>query len=255
MRLPCLIIAFICLAVSAHARECKLDFASSRVISPDFNDGIVLPQPFYRCLLAEIRDLKAEQARTRRIIAELERVLGGLPVDYLNEDGKVTVEPKRPIGSASFLLTSRTTGGANSLEIDQAVLEELCSRRGGCEIIILFKEISPLGSELMNSVSSGPCTFNYAAATGEWVLSDGCGARGSLTGIDGDEAAAASGFPNDAIADAANACLLSESDLGRFGATGERELVRDHTKGMFLIAMPSRQEQGIRRFQCDLLIR
>jgi len=245
MRLPCLIIAFVCLAVPAQARECRFHAGRSTEIAL---------KNVVRCVLAEIRDLKAEQARTRRVIAEYERVLGELPVDYLNEDGKVTVEPNKPVGSANFLLTSRTTGGANSIEIDQAVLEELCSRRSGCEIMILFKQISLLSSEPLNSISSGPCFFNYASATGEWVLGEGCGTRGSLTGIDGDEAAASSGLPNDAIADAANACLLSESDLGRFGASGERAFVRDHTKGMFLIAMPSRQEQGIRRFQCDLLI-
>ena len=253
MRLPCLIIVFICLAVSAQARECRFEIKSRN--TSGIHSGIVLPPTFYRCLLAEIRDLKAEQARIRRIIAEFERVLGKLPVDYLNEDGKVTVEPNRPIGSANFSLASRTTGGANSLEIDQAVLEELCSRRSGCELVILFKQIGLRSPEPVNWISSGPCIFNYTVKTGEWVLSEGCGARGSLAGVDGDEAAASSGTPNDAIADAANACLLSESDVGGFDATGERALVRDHTKGMFLIAMPSRQEQGIRRFQCDLLIR
>lgn len=261
MRSLVLLFLFAFFAAPVSARECRLYFT----IQQGEN---ISTRKFNLCLLAEINDqkrkindlkreindLKREQKRFRRVTAEFERVIGEIPVDYLNEDGKVTVEPNRRIGKAIFMLSARLTGGANSLKVDQEILEELCSRHGRCEISIFFQAIDIRDSNPTNSVASGPCIFSYASSTGAWVRGEGCGSEGSLNGIDGDEAVAGPGQHPGVIAMAGGACLLAESDARSHFASGAQALQRDHAKGLFLIAIPSRREQGTRQFRCILEI-
>lgn len=246
MKLLVLILLFAFFSAPASARECP---------SVPANRSGEVPREFYLCLLAEIRDLQREQQRFRRTIAEFERALGEMPVDYRNEDGNVTVEPDRRIGKAILVLSARLTGGASSLEVDQAVLEELCSSRGGCEISIFFQAFGVRDTDLTEMVASGPCIFSYTSTTGAWARGEGCDPEGSLNGIDGDNAVAGAGQNSSVIATAGGACLLAESDARRQFVSPSNELQRDHSKGLFLLAIPSRQEQGTRRFRCNLEIR
>ena len=150
------------------------------------------------------------------------------------------------------VLSARTTGGANALPIDQSVLEEMCSRTGGCAVSIAFRQLGLFDGGAKGSVLTGPCQFTYAADSGAWSIGAGCGG-GPLSGVDGDQSATAAAATDPVIVSSSGACLLSESEPGR-GVGQNGGFARDHRKGLFLIAMPSGQPDGIRRFQCELVL-
>lgn len=205
-----------------------------------------------RCLVNAVDRLESENAALKRRLEEVESVMTELPAEYSNIDGEVTREDGRAVGTARFLLSARSTGGANALPIDQAVLEEVCSASGGCSVSLEFRELSLFDSETKGSLLVGPCRFTYTAGKGDWSLGEGCGNSAS-SGKDGDQFATTDPDVASIIFSSSGGCLFAESEPSRGGAQGDT-FIRDHRLGLFLVAMPSLQPNGIRRFQCELVL-
>ena len=242
-----LLICLFLLPMTAEARQCVL---------PHPHPGLVRdvpPRSFFLCLLAEIRDLKRKQAELERIVPEYKRLIAELPVPYVNDNGKVSVEEGRKIGSATFILTARQTGGASSLPVDQDVMEALCAGRHRCEISLILREIGLFSAEPTSSTISGPRLFDYDARTGDWIRGDGC-VGGTLRGVDGESYAGATTGGADIITEAGEGCLLADADKHRTIGAAHDLFERDHGKGLFLVAMPERRTDGRARFRCDLVI-
>jgi hypothetical protein len=228
----------------AQIRNCQLEINSQY-----YSDGEAM-QEFLRCLNNRITDLHKTNNQLQRRIAKLEAVAGNLPTAWSNEDGVITEEPGRPIGNASFLLSARSTGGANSLAIEQRVLEEVCGTSGGCTLTIAMNQLSLFDKKPKESAVSGPCQLTYKPDSGDWAVSGGCGGA-PQSGIDGDGGLGSDGGNSVEIAAAGGACILADSGLSKT-VGGDEELTSDRSKGLFLIAMPSRQSGAERRFQCEL---
>lgn len=205
-----------------------------------------------RCLVNRLDRVQRENADLRKRLSEVEALLGELPSTFANIDGVITREEGRAIGRASFILSARSTGGANALPLDQDVLEELCARDGGCALSVGFRSISLFGNELRAAEISGPCQFAYDAESGDWTIGQGC-EGGAATGTDGGSRAGADPVEGAVVATSREACLFTESAPARsVGSDGVFE--SDHARGMFLVAIPERQPNGISRFQCELLL-
>ena len=204
------------------------------------------------CLNDSINALIRENTRLKKRVKALENLVGALPAPWSNVDGVITADPDRPIGSATFLLSSRSTGGASALAIDQEVMEGLCNTGGGCTLVVSFKQLSLFNKTPKESVLSGPCQFTYAPKSGDWTVGAGCGAQ-AATGNDGDGGLGGEAANSVEIAVAGGACILADSGLAK--AVGAEEgLAPDRSKGLFLIAMPSRQSGPSRRFQCEVAL-
>jgi hypothetical protein len=205
-----------------------------------------------RCLVTELDKLQRENAALKKRLAEVEGVIKELPAPYSNVEGKVTEEPGRAIGKASFTISARSSGGASALPIEQRVLEEVCGKSGGCSVSVAFRQISLFDAEPKDILLTGPCQFTYAADTGAWSIGSVC-SEAPASGEDGDQSVTGDDDVDPVLLQAAGGCLLSESEPRR--AVGqEAGFARDHSKGLFLVAMPSRQVGGIRRFQCELVL-
>ncbi len=248
--MPVLRIAFLaagflfCCSFSAQA-ACSLELGPSGYI---YERGL---QDFVRCMNREMTALRRENARLRQRMDTLEAIAAEIPADYRNVDGKIEAVPGRAIGRASFTLNARLTGGAAALALDQHVLEALCGKSGGCLMTLGFRETGILGNTPGGAEVAGPCAFQYEVGTGAWVIGQGCGDIGK-SGIDGDQRAALDA-EGDVVASVAGACVLAESGTKR--AIGDESgFERDHARGLFLISLPSKQVDGIRRYQCTLLL-
>ena len=205
-----------------------------------------------RCLVIELDKVKRENAALKRQLDKIADVLTEIPADFSNVDAVVSRVEGRAVGRASFVLSARSTGGPNALPIDQAVLEEVCGRNGGCAVLLGFRRSGLFDNEPRYAHLTGPCQFSYSAGKGAWSLGAGCG-DAPKTGTDGDETASSTGERDPVIVEAAGACLLSESAPSQSVGQGD-SFTRDHRIGLFLVAMPSRQPDGIRRFQCELVL-
>lgn len=242
-----IMICTLMMPIPAHARECILPDTTSVFANES------PPRAFFLCLLAEIRDLKRKQAELERIVPEYRRLVAELPGPYVNDNGKVTFEEGRKIGSATFILAARQTGGASSLPVDMDVLLSLCSGRNRCEVSLILREISVFSEEPINSTISGPCQFDYDAKTGEWIRGDGCTA-GVSRGVDGESSAGARTGGADIITEAGEGCIFADADKHRTVGIDREIFERDHSKGLFLIAAPERRTKSKARFRCDLVI-
>lgn len=245
-----LTIVLICtfmMPMAAQARECILPDSKSIAVNES------PPRAFFKCLLAEIRDLKRQQAELARIIPDYRRLMAELPAPYLNDNGKVTVEKGRKIASATFILTARQTGGASSLPIDMDVMLSLCGGTKRCEISLILRKISVFNDRPLKSTISGPCQFDYDPQTGEWIRGEGC-SGGVLRGVDGESSAGAQTGGADIITEAGEACLFADADKHRTVGVDRELFERDHSKGLFLIAAPERRTESKARFRCDLVI-
>ena len=232
-------------AADAQVRTCRLE------INSQYDSDSQVMQKFLRCLNSRISDLQNANKRLQRRIAALEGLVGELPAPWSNVNGVITQEPDRPIGSATFLLSSRSTGGANALAIDQDVMEGLCDQSGGCTLVVTYKQLSVFNKTPTDSEISGPCQFTYNKTSGDWVVGAGCGADQAISGSDGDGGLARDESRSFEIATAGGACVLADSGLEK--AVGDHGgLAPDRGKGLFLIAMPSRQSGVNRRFQCEM---
>ena len=109
-----------------------------------------------RCLVNELAAVRRENDLLKRRLRDIEALMTELPAAYSNEDGVVTEVPGRAIGRASFVLSARSTGGANAMPVDQRVLDEVCGRSGGCAVSIAFRQISLFDAESKASVLTGP---------------------------------------------------------------------------------------------------
>lgn len=205
-----------------------------------------------RCLVTQLDRLQRENAALKRRVAEIEGLLGQLPAAYSNIDGVITQEQGRKIGKASFVLSARSTGGANALPVDQAVLEEVCGAKGGCAVSVAFRQIGLFNDTPKDSVLTGPCQFAYDPKDRDWTLSEGCGTP-QRSGVDGDRFADRGEIKDPVIASSGGACLFSESEPDR-AIGGASDFQQDESPGLFLVAMPARQTNGIRRFQCELVL-
>lgn len=203
----------------------------------------------FRCLNAEIARLKRDQARLEARVKEFDRLMTQLPAEYVNADGKVTEEPGRAIGRASIKLTARATGSASVLPVDQRVLEEVCGKAGGCSLSVIFRQFSLFDGDAVETILTGPCQFTYSRTNGDWAIGEGC-AVDAASGTDGDQLALAGDTSGSVIAASGGACLFAESELAR--AKSDDSLARDGSRGLFLLSVPSRQPDGVRRYSCEL---
>ncbi len=257
---PVLMTAFKRAIVSAVVFVCAamLPTDASARVACDFEveGAVYLPDAAVvrtlRCLVVELARLKRENAALKRRLAEVEGLLTELPAAYSNVDGVVTEELGRAIGTATFVLSARSTGGANALPIEQRVLDEVCGVSGGCAVSVVFRQIGLFNDEPKDSVLTGPCQFTYAPDDGDWTLGSGCGS-GPISGTDGDRLSGEAAAADPVIVSSGGACIFSESAPSRSVGT-ENGFQRDTAPGLFLVAMPSRQPDGIRRFQCELVL-
>ena len=204
-----------------------------------------------RCLISSVNALIRENKRLKARITTLEGLVGELPAPWSNVDGVITQDSDRPIGSATLLLSSRSTGGASALAIDQDVMEGLCDKSGGCTLVVSYKQVSVFNKTPTDSVISGPCQFTYEKTSGDWVVGAGCGSDQAISGSDGDGGLGGDQSNSVEIASAGGACIMADSGLEK--AVGDDAgLASDRGKGLFLIAMPSRQSGVNRRFQCEI---
>ncbi|WP_343082419.1 hypothetical protein [Ostreiculturibacter nitratireducens] len=241
-------ILFLIGATQADSRECRLPSPRPGVVSEE-----IPPRSFFLCLLAEIDDLKKRQEELERIVPEYERLVAEMPVPYLNDNGKVTVEEGRRIGSATFTLDARQTGRASSLRLDQAVIEELCTTTRGCRMSLIRRVIGLRQTEPLESIIVGPCLFDYDAVSGAWLRGTGCSGD-AISGKDGDGAVGAKSSGADVVIEAGEGCLMADADI-RLAVGADHEILdRDHSRGLYLIAAPERLTTSIRRFRCDLEI-
>lgn len=231
---------------AATAQACNFEVDSFTALP----DRVVLG--VLRCLVRELDNVRRENAALRRDIEELKALMTQLPANYSNVDGVVTEEVGRAIGRASFVLTARTTGGASVMPLEQRVLDEVCGKSGGCSVTLAFRKISLFDAETKDSVLTGPCTFTYAPGDGKWSLGAGCN-DGPRSGKDGDQSAGDDGTTDAVLVRSGGACLFAESDPVRAVGT-DTGFHRDHSIGLYLVAMPSLQPDGIRRFECELVL-
>ena len=212
-------------------------------------DAVVLRT--LRCLVVELNRVRRENAELRQRLGDVDGLLTELPAAFVNDNGQVTEEVGRAIGTATFRLSARSTGGPNTLPVDQRVLEEVCGASGGCAVSVAFRQIGLFNDEPKDSILTGPCQFSYAIESKEWTLGEGCG-TGPLSGKDGDRLTG-SVSADPVIAASGEACIFSESEPSRSVGT-EDGFQRDTAPGLFLVAMPARQPNGIRRFECELVL-
>ncbi len=213
-------------------------------------DAVVLRT--LRCLVIELDRVQRENAALKRRLGEIESLLNELPAAFSNVDGVITEVPGRAIGTATFVLNARATGGANALPVTQRVLDEVCGTKGGCALSLVFRQIGLFNDAPKASVLTGPCQFTYMPKDRSWTLSEGCGTPGR-SGVDGDRFASDAAERDSVILSSGGACLFSESEPGR--GIGEADQFQpDQGPGFFLVAMPVRQPDGIRRFQCELVL-
>ncbi len=246
MRLVILCVVLLTIAVGAEAKKCRLPSKGQ-----DFSHLSPTTREFHKCLRAQVEELERRQKELEQIILEFQRLIAEFPAPYLNDNGTVTVEPGRRIGTANFFLDARLTGGISSLPIEQPVLEQLCAAQQ-CRLSLAFHVIGFRTGEPIESTSVGPCNFSYNAASGAWIRGTGC-SDDALNGKDGNAAAGTGEDGADIIIAAGEACLLTDAAARTTGAS--RELFeRDHAVGLFLIAVPERRTDGIRRFRCNLEI-
>ncbi len=230
---------------SVMAQNCQFQVETS--VMPEAQRVRIL-----RCLVNELARVRRENAELKRRMSVIEALLVELPAEYANVDGVITEEEGRAIGRASFLLSARSTGGASALPVDQRVIAEVCGKSGGCAVSVTFRQIGLFNAEEKDRVLTGPCQFSYAPGTGEWTLGAGCGAA-SRSGRDGDQSVGGENEVDPVLVTSGGACLFSESEpLRSIGV--EDGFQRDQSPGLFLVAMPSRQPDGIRRFQCELVL-
>ena len=249
MRLVALAILLSLLGLSgAEARNCVMPPASLKQSTEQFGAYNTLA-----CALAEINDLKAEQAQLRAEVNRLKRAVRELPGEFRNEDGKISKPDGGKIGSATFLLTARSGLGSASLPIEQSLLAELCSGGGGCSVTVLYEAEGIRLGETTETIAVGPCSLSYNPTSGSWARGDGCGEAGVPTGIDGN-GSPVSGGGGETIAAAGGACVLADADAGRsVGGSGEF-LGGDSARGFHLIAAPALREKTGGRFRCELKI-
>lgn len=238
-----LLFAFIFSAACAQQAyaDCALPPAARRI------DELVVYRDFWVCIEKAVRELRAKQELMEQELKSLREILADTPAPYLNDNGAVTRQPGRRIGQARFVLNARQTFGATALQIDQAVLEELCSN-GGCQIRLAKTEIGLFNAEPTGTDITRPCGFDYDSASGAWARSGGCGS-GPGKGVDGNGRPGATAGGAEEIAAVAGSCVIADADLGRSG----QSYSADWTKGIYLIAQRPEGSTGS-RFICELEI-
>jgi len=207
---------------------------------------------FLTCLVAEIADLKAEQQRLKAQVEKLQQKVGELPGDFRNENGKIS-RPNGPIvGSASFLLSARQGVSSASLPIDQAAMEMLCAKKGGCLISIFFEAEGMRLTDTSETIAVGPCALSYNSTSGAWARGTGCGDAGAANGVDGN-GSPGTGGGDEIVTAAGGGCLLSDADAAR-SVGGAATFGADGSRGFYLVAAPALRESTGGRFRCELRI-
>lgn len=202
---------------------------------------------FAACLNSAMSELEAENARLREELEKIQASLPDFPGTLVNENGRVTRTGGNQLLQASFAAKVRRREAAQSLPIDQAALEQLCSV--GCTVSMFLISEGLRTNDPTPVIASGTCTLRYSAKDGAWSQGGGCGEPTS--GVDGDgKPPAQSG--GDVIAAVGGACLLADSQAARaVGAEGGL-LGQDRAKGLYLISEPSLWRGDTERFRCEL---
>jgi hypothetical protein len=236
-----LLAILVLLAGAAQARDCR----------PPKDEGkkITGLGAFAECVIAEISDLRQENARLQDKVEQLEKSLAGIPGEMKNVNGRVTRTGGDTLVRADFSLDGRARQAAIGLEVDQKALERLCGE--GCSFTLALTAVGLREGDPTPIYATGPCAFQYKAKSGAWSRSGACG--GEAAGVDGD--GSPSGAPGgEVIAMAGEACLLADSGPRRNVDPEDQPLSRDREKGLVLIANPALWTGSEQRFRCDLRI-
>jgi hypothetical protein len=235
---PILILFFLA-AGAAHARDCE---------PPEVYDETIRGlRDFAECAIAEIADLKREQAGLQDKIDTLEKALADVPGRLSNDNGRVTRSGGDTLARADFAVDGRVRQGAAALDIDQKVLEELCS--GGCSFTLVLTAVGLRAADPAPVFAVGPCVLQYKPESGIWARSGACGE--TVTGVDGD--GAPTGSPGgEIIAAAGSGCILADSAPRRTVDPETETLGPDRKQGLFLIADAALWQGEEDRFRCDL---
>lgn len=235
------VLSLILAGSAVNARDCEIPR------NPDAD-----LRPVISCLSREIADLKRGQNRLRRQLDSQSQALREIPGEYRNENGVISRNPNRTLQTASFILTSRHGNSPTSLPLSQNVMRRLCAGEEGCFISLILRR-EGIGNNTPQDVTvSGPCLFDYDAATGNWSRGTGCGESVPAQGRDGNGSATRDDGA-ETIAIAGGGCILADSDPNMIGSQSHL-LGRDHAKGLFIIAAPPLRETGEGRFRCELKI-
>ena len=248
MRVLLLSIFLSLFAVASHAKECQVPGLGR---GGDWVKIQELTRAF-RCIIAEIEELKRQQIQIVELeekVAELQR---RVPAEYLNDNGKVTVEADRLIGKATIIADSRPSGETLSIPIEQGVIEELCAQ-SSCHLVLSMTVSGAFAGNTLEKNTVGPCNFSYNAATGGWVRAEGC-SGGRATGVDGDGVPASEETGGQIIVEAGQACLLTDTEISTSPGQGASTFGIDRSRGLFLVSAPNRRTGAKRRSQCVLEI-
>jgi hypothetical protein len=239
-----LILAALALGLSgmAHAQDCQ----TPRKIGQLY-EGVI---DFAKCTNARITALERQNAELRDAVAKLQAALSEVPGELKNDAGRITRSGGEALTLATFTAKVRRREGSARLEIDQAAVEKLC--QVGCALNLILVPEGLRAGDQVSASAAATCTFVYAAESGAWSQTGGCG--DPTSGVDGDGKPA--GDPGgDIIATVGGACILADSEPSRsVGAADAEMLNADRTKGLFLIAAPALWTGTEDRFRCELKI-
>lgn len=220
-----------------------------------------------RHLNRRIDELTAEKDRLATEFQELEEFLSPTATAYRNTDGKVDRD-ERHLGPATFILSADRMGKPRSLELDHALMIEMCGDAEGCLATFGLTGVV-IAEEVVEAMFTGrPCGLHLDRTEGTWALSGSCasadlplrdveGAPGTghpAWGRDGDAKPLDSAkWDTRLIFSFGNACFLSEAAPKLpSGAASQARLNRDTKRGLFLIAAGTKWDPT-GEFPSDLL--
>lgn len=244
-------IVFFCLilglsAAAAQARDCEV---------PGLGRGgdwvkIQELERAFRCIIEELEKIRKHQRGIDDLETDVEALLQRVPTEYVNDNGRITVDEGRRIGAASFILGASRSGNPSALAMDQSVVEALCARRG-CDMVLSLRLRGVLSSEPVETTVLGPCNFSYDIETGIWRRGLGC-TGAAAAGTDGNVSAASDKTGADVILQAAEGCLFTDAPVRTTVGNPGTAFGRDGARGVFLVAAPDRRPDLSRTFDCVL---
>jgi hypothetical protein len=204
-----------------------------------------------RRLASRVDDLGAGQDRLATELRELEDFLSATATAYRNMNGKVDRDD-RHLGPATFIVPADRQGKPTSLELDHALMLQMCGDVDGCLATLGLTGVVVAGEEVEAMFTGRPCGLHLDATEGAWALSGSCasadlplpegeappGTGHPAWGRDGD-ATPLDGARQEArlILSFAGACFLAEAAPKlRSGTATEAQLNRDVKRDLFLLS-------------------
>lgn len=206
----------------------------------------------FRCIIAEIEALKKQKLKVEELERQVEALRRRVPTEYINNNGKVLVEPDQLIGKATIIVDARRSGEPRSLPIDQVLIEELCGARS-CQIALALESSGALVRTSRSGFQQTLCQFLYVPQTGEWTVATGC-TNPAGSGIDGDGSTSDDDTGADTLLETGEACLFADADYRILAGQSAPSFLSDRSQGLFVISVPDRRPDLTVPFQCVLEI-